>query len=115
MATKPTRFQQRACDHFAEALALIVEGARLDGRGNFDTEDLTAIADRLAKASSAFALDEIVARALERRCRSLGLRSGTSDLLMLVESETRPLETLLLSDEEFKGHVERLDEELGEV
>lgn len=34
---------------------------------------------------------------------------------MLVESETRPLETLLLSDEEFKGHVERLDEELGEV
>lgn len=38
MATKPTRFQQQACDHFAEALALIAEGARLDGRGEFDSK-----------------------------------------------------------------------------
>src|SRR4051794_13035763 len=105
MATKPTREQQRAGDHFAEALCLIAEGARLDGRGRFVADDLAEVADRLAKAS-AIGLDQIVARALERRGRSLGLPGGVAELLSLLDSEVRPLEMLLLSDDEFKGRVE---------
>ena len=74
MATKPTRQQQQACDQFAEALVLITEGARLDGKGTLDPGDLAEIAGRLAKASS-FPLDEIVSRALERRGRQGGSRA----------------------------------------
>jgi hypothetical protein len=113
MATRPTREQQQACDQFAEALGLITEGARRDGKGRLDRDDLSEIARRVAQASSAFSLDEIVARALERRCRALGFRAGSADLLMLMEDETGPLETLLFSDDEFKERVGKLEEELG--
>jgi hypothetical protein len=114
MATKPTRQQQQACDHFAEALGLITEAARLDGKGTFGAADLAEVAGRLAKASS-FTLDTIVARALERRCRALGLRSGTADLLTLLEGEIKPLETLLLPDDAFAELVEKMEGELGDV
>jgi hypothetical protein len=114
MATKPTRQQQQACDHFAEALILITEGARLDGKGSFAAADLNEVVDRLAKASS-FQREEIVARALERRGRSLALRPGTADLLALLEGEVTPLEMLLLPDDAFREWVARMEEELGEV
>jgi len=114
MATRPTRQQQQACDHFAEAMGLICEGARLDGKGAFHAADLAEVAGRLAKASS-FPLDTIVARAIERRGRSLGLRAGTAELLTLLEGEIPPLETLLLPDDGFRALVERLEQELGEV
>jgi hypothetical protein len=114
MATKPTRQQQQACDHFAEALGLITEGARLDGKGSFDAGDLAEVAGRLAKASS-FTVDEFVARALERRGRALGLRSGTAELLTLLEGEIKPLETLLLPDDMFRELVEKVEGDLGEV
>jgi hypothetical protein len=115
MATKPTRMQQQACDHLAEALVLITGAARLDGRGKLDRDDLGEIARRLAQASSAFSLDEIVARALEQRSKALGLPSSTAELLTLMEAEITPLEMLRLPDDEFQALVERMQEELGEV
>ena len=114
MATKPTRMQQQACDHLAEALVLITGAARLDGRGKLDRDDLGEIARRLAQASSAFSLDEIVARALEQRSKALGLPSGTTELLTLLEADLTPLEMVLLPDGEFQALVERMQEELGE-
>src|SRR4051794_32075061 len=77
MATKPTRPQQQAGDHLAEALVLITGAARLDGRGTLDRGGLAEIAGRLARVSSAIGLDEIVARALERRGKALGLPADT--------------------------------------
>jgi hypothetical protein len=115
MATKPTRLQQQACDHFAEALVLITEGARLDGKGILGLGGLTEIARRIAQASSAFDLDTVIARALERRVRALALRSGTAELLTLLDTEIKPLEMLLLSDEEFKELIGKMEADLGEI
>jgi hypothetical protein len=115
VATKPTRQQQQACDQLAETLVLLTDAVRLDGRSRFGAADLAIVAERLATISSAFSLDEIVARALERRGRALGLRSGTSDLLMLMEGDVKPLHTLLLPDESLRELVAKLEEELGEV
>jgi hypothetical protein len=114
MATKPTREQVKACDQFGEALVLITQAARLDGKGKLDRDDLNAIAGRLAQASPAFGLDQIVMKALERRSLSLGLSASTVELLTLLE-ETKPLEMLLLTDEGFRELVDRANEELGEV
>jgi hypothetical protein len=113
MATKPTKLQQQGCTQLAEALLLITSSARLDGRGKFDAVDLHEVAQRVLKASSAFSLDEILARALEERGLALGLRPGTSDLLMLMEGGIKPLESLLLPDEEFKELVAKMEDELG--
>jgi hypothetical protein len=115
MATKPTRMQSQARDRFADALVLITEGARLDGKGTLDRKALGEVALRMAAASSAFGLDEIIARAVERRVQGLGLPSSASDLLSLMEEEITPLETLLLDDDEFKALIARLEEELGEL
>ena len=115
MATKTTRQRHQACGHSAEALLLSTEGARLDGRGELDAVDLAEIARRAAWASSAFDLDEMVARVLGRRVVALGLSSDTAARLPLLEADIRPLEMLLLDDEEFRALVERLQEELGEV
>jgi hypothetical protein len=52
MATKPTREQQHSCDNLAEALLLITEAARLDGRGQFGAADLGEVAHRLTKAAT---------------------------------------------------------------
>jgi hypothetical protein len=114
MATKPTKMQQKACDDLAEALVLITQAARLDGMSKLDAAGLGVIADQLAHATSALSLDEIVARALERRGRYLELPGTTVELLTLVEADMKPLEMLLLSDDEFKALVERIQEELGE-
>jgi hypothetical protein len=114
MATQPTRLQQQACDKRAQALLLITEAARLDG-GKLERDDLRWIADRLARASSAFTLDEIVVRALEQRGRELGLPASTAELLTLLEGDIKPLETLLLTDDEFKSLAQRMEEALGEV
>src|SRR5438309_977662 len=113
--TKPTRLQEQGCDRLAEALLAVTEAARLDGRAAFDRGDLLALAERLARATSAFGLDVIVARALERRGRSLGLRAGTAEMLTLLEVDTPPLEMLLLSDDEFRARVAAVEEELGDV
>jgi hypothetical protein len=115
MATKPTRMQQQACDQLAEALVLITEATRLDGKGKLGPDDVGVIAGKLAQASSAFSLDEIVGRALERRAKALGLPSSAAELLTLLEAEIRPLAMLLLADDEFKALVARMQEELGEV
>ena len=115
MATKPTREQVRACDQFADALLLITQAARLDGKGKLDRDDLAVIAARLAGASPAFGLDGIVAVALERRGISMGLPPGTAELLTLLETGTRPLDMLLLADDEFRTLVNRVQEELGGV
>ena len=66
MATKPTRQQERACDKLAEALLLIAEAARLNGPGPFDRVEMGEVARRLARASTAFDLDAIVARRSKR-------------------------------------------------
>jgi hypothetical protein len=115
MATKPTREQQRACDHLAEALVLITEAARLDGRGKLDGDAFGEVLRKLSQASSAFGTDEIVARALDRRAKALGLPSDAAELLTLLETDLRPPDMLLLDDDSFKGLVERLRQELGDV
>jgi hypothetical protein len=115
MATKPSRRQERGCDRLAEALLGITECARLDGRAAFDGDDLREVGARLGKASSAFGLDQIVARALESRARGLGLRPGTGELLTLMECDVEPLAMLLLGDDDFRSLAESLERELGEV
>ena len=115
MATKPTRLQERSCDLLAEALLAIAEAARLDGKGSLDHAAFAGIAALARRASSAFDLDAIVARALEGRGRSLGLRAGTAELVTLLDPGRRPLDLLLLPDDGFRELVARLDEELGEV
>ncbi len=115
MATKPTRQQQQACDQLAEALLLIIEAARLDGRVKLDPESVSGITGKLAAMSSAFGVDDIVGRALQRRCQRLGLPESDVELLTLMESELDPLAILVLSDDAVRHRVARLREELGEV
>jgi hypothetical protein len=115
MATKPTRLQQQAGDYLADALFLITEAFRLDGRGKLGPPDLDELASKIAAVSSQFPLDEIVVKTLERRAKHLSLTSSAADLITLMEGEVKPLHTLLLSDPEFVELVKRLEEELGDV
>jgi hypothetical protein len=115
MATKPTRLQEQACDLLATVIVSVSEAARLDGKGSLDGRAFASIAELSARASSAFGLDTIIARALEIRGKSLGLRAGTAELVTLLETGKRPLDLLLLDDDGFRELVARLDEELGEV
>ena len=69
----------------------------------------------IAKASSVFDLDAIVLRALEARGRAIGLRSGTAELLTLVEGVVDPLSTLMLDDAGFRALVESAEAELGDL
>src|SRR5438105_480668 len=101
MATKPTRLQQQACEHLAEALYLITESLRLDGRGTLSPADLDQIARLIGQVSSAFPLDQIVVKAIERRAKTLKLSSSAADLIALMEDTIKPLQTLLLGDPEF--------------
>jgi hypothetical protein len=113
MATKPTRLQQQACDRLADALTAVTEAHRLDGNGQLDADDLRELARSIGRVSSAFAVDHIIARALESRARSLGLSSGTADLIGLNAETIDPLQTLRLGDAEFIELVKKLEEELG--
>ena len=115
MATKPTREQDRSCDMLADALLSIAAAARLDGRARLDSATFAEIAARVVRASSTFDLDAIVARALEARGRALGLRAGTAELLTLLDGGVRPLDSILLDDDEFRALVARIEEELGDV
>ena len=110
--TKPTRLPEQACDRLAEALVLITTAARLDGKASFGSGELREAAARLARASSTFGLDAIVARALEMRGRELGLRSGTSELLTLLDGDPEPIEALLLADDAFRARIELIEKEL---
>jgi hypothetical protein len=113
VATKPTRLQQQARDHLADALFLITEAYRLDGKGTLSRIDLDEIAGRIARVSSAFSLEAIVVRALERRAKALGLTSNTVDLIALQDGEPEPLHALLIPDQELIELVQRLEKELG--
>ena len=115
MATKPTRNQEQACDKLADALRSIAEASRLDGKSRLDAATFAEIAERAAKATSAFPLDTIVERALESRGKALGLRSGTAEMLTLLDPSIRPLDVLLRSDDDLRELVAKLDEELGDV
>jgi hypothetical protein len=115
MSTKPTKLQTQARDHLADALNMIVNASRLDGRAPMDSVLFAEIAARVARASSAFRLEEIFTRALERRALALGMSVATAEMITLVETEIRPLEMLLLDDEAFRALAARLDEELGEI
>lgn len=115
LVTKPTKLQEKACERLADALLTITEAARLDGKGTFNASDLDEVAARLVKASSAFDLDAIVAKALETRGRALGRRAGTAELLMLLEGDLKPLSMLLLPDDVFNERMNALDAELGEL
>jgi hypothetical protein len=115
MSTKPTRQQEKACDQLANALLLIADAARLDGRASLDFKAFRDLANLLVKATSAFDLATVVSRSLEARGHSLGLRSGTSELLTLLDNQIEPLEVLLRSDDDFRGLVAKIEEELGEA
>lgn len=112
--TKPTRQQDQACDQLAEALVRVTGAARLDGKAPFQADDLLELFMRLARGTSAFAPEEILLRALDRRAKELSLRSGTGELLMLVAGDgPAGLGLLLLDDAMFKSRAEAADEELG--
>ena len=113
--TKPSRLQEQACERLAEALVLIAEASRLDGKGRLGPAEFAGVASSLARASSAFDLDQILARALEKRGQALGLRAGTGELLTLMEGETKPLDLLLLADADFRERVAAAEEELGGI
>jgi hypothetical protein len=113
MATKPTRLQQQARDHLADTLFLITEAYRLDGKGTLSRADLDEIAGRIARVSSAFSLDDMVVRALERRTKALGLPTSAVDLITLQDGEPTPLHALLIPDQELIALVQRLEAELG--
>jgi hypothetical protein len=113
MATLPTRLQQQACDHLAEALYRVTEASRLDGKGRLGQAELETLAGLIARVSTAFTLDQIVARALERRGKALGLSPGRSELLTLLDVDVKPLAMLSLSDDELNELLARIDEELG--
>jgi hypothetical protein len=115
MATKPTRQQERACDLFAGSLANIAEGARLAGKGPFPASDLADLASRLARASVAFSVDELLARALEVRSRGLGLPSGTAEMLTLLDLDRNPVDLLVIDDEAFREVVRAMEQELGDA
>lgn len=113
MATKPTRLQQQACDRLAEALCAIGGAFHLDGNGKLDANDLEQLGRLLGQVSSAFTLDHIVARALAIRATSLGLSSGTADLIALNSDTVDPLQAIRLGDVEFTDLVKQLEDELG--
>jgi hypothetical protein len=113
MATLPSRLQQQACDHLAEALYRITEASRLDGKGKLGRAELDELARLIAGVSSAFSLDQIVAKALERRGKALGISPDRAEMITLLDVEVKPLEMLLLSDAGFLQLVARIDEELG--
>src|SRR4051812_360171 len=115
MATHPTRRQNQAADRLAEALLAITEAARLDEASRLDAPAFADLAGRIARVSAAFPLDQIVARALERRGQALGLRSDTAELLTLLESNVRPLDLLLVDDDAFRDQVARIEQELGDL
>ena len=115
MATLPSRHQQQACDHLAEALYRIADASRLDGKGKLGRAEFQQLAGLIAGVSSAFTLDHIVARALERRGKALGLPADRAEMITLLDVEVKPLEMLLLPDAEFHELVDRLDGELGGV
>jgi len=113
MATKPTKLQQIGRDKLAEALNLIAEAARLDGRSPTSGTTWATLASQVSRTSSEFPLDQIVARALERRAIALGLSASTAEVLTLVETTIRPLDLLLVDDEQFREAATAIDEELG--
>ena len=115
MSTKPTRPQVRAGELLGQALLLIAEAARLDGRAATDRAGWADLASKVGRVSTAISFDDILAMTLESRGKSLGLRSGTAELLTLVGEEVSPLASLLLGDEEFKAVVGAAEAELGEV
>src|SRR5271165_4801239 len=113
MSTKPTRLQQQAADHLAEALVLVTDAHRLDGKGALSPTEFDEIARRIAGVSSGFSLDEIAVRALERRARALKLTSSAVDLISLQDDGPDLPPILLLPDQELVDLVKRLEEELG--
>jgi hypothetical protein len=113
MATHPTRSQQKSADLLADALLAISEAARLDGGSRLDRAAWGEITTRLARVSSAFDRDAIVARALQKRCSAIGLASSSVELLTLIETEMPTVEMLLLDDETIRSLIAKADEELG--
>ena len=114
--TKPTKTQELARERIAQALLLVAEAARLDGVVKLDAAGWADLAGRIARISSAFTFDQILERALERRGESLKRRSGTGELLMLVEVDdgVTPLQMLLLDDASFDARVKAAEESLGD-
>ena len=114
MATKPTKSQVKARDIVADALLLIAEAARLNGRVTVESARFKEIAARL-QWLSVFSMDEVTASAIERRGLALGLAPSTAEILTLADTNVKPLDMLLLDDDSFRAMAARLDEELSEV
>ena len=113
MATNPTRRQVQARDLLADALNLCFEAARLDGNPRISPQVLDELAAKISGLSSAFPLDALIARALERRATALDFPKGLAEMLTLLESKIPPPRLLQLEDEAFRKHVRSMEETLG--
>ncbi len=115
MATNPTRQQQQACDNLAEAIRLVFEAAKLDGKVTWTLGESNALVALLSKAVGPFDGAEITRRALIRRVRTMGMPESAAELLTLLDGEVKPLELMLWNDERLRGRVAELEAELGDV
>lgn len=113
MATKPTKLQVQARDKLAQAINLIAEAARLDGRSTIDEGSWKVVAAHVARGSSAYSLAEIVATALERRALAAGVTPSTAEMLTFAETGTPPLDMLLLDDADFLAATAAIEMDLG--
>lgn len=111
--THPTRLQQQARDRFAEALLAIVDAARglPTGPRSLDAAAIDAIADRLAGATGDYAAADLLAIALDRRARSLGLSATTVEFLPILIEGQRPAPWLLIGDDDFRDRLAALEAE----
>ena len=113
MATKPTRQQQQACEHLADALFLIAEAFRLDGKGKLSSADFDEVAAKITGVSSQFPLDEIVVKALERRGKALALTSSTADLITLMEGGAQTSAHTVTSRSRLRGAGQEVGRRTG--
>lgn len=111
--TKPTRAQQQARQMLAQALLSVSEAAKLDGTANFTASTLKEVAASLAKASSAFGVQDIAALAFELRLKSLGYTTETVEMLTLIDQKLSTIEMIYLDAERLKAIVADAEAELG--
>jgi len=113
--TRPSKLQDQAAAKLVAAVGLAAEAHRLDGGPRPSTADFREAVQKLARLSTPYSADDLLARALDERGQSLSMNMNVGELVMLVESPVETYAAMLLGDDEFRAHVAALEAELGEV